>query len=49
MTLQNILLLGVLIASISTLISIIRFANKTVKIRQIWDSALDTNSLSRNR
>ena len=49
MTLHSILLLGVLVASISVLISIIRFANRTVKIRQIWDSALDTNSLSRNR
>ena len=49
MTLHNILLLGVLVTSISVLISIIRFANRTVKIRQIWDSALDTNSLSRNR
>ena len=49
MTLHNILISGAFIASFSVVFSIIRFANRTVKIRQVWESALDANSLSRNR
>ncbi len=48
MTLQNILLLGT-IASAGLFIQIIRFANKTVKIRKIWDTALETNKTSLHR
>lgn len=42
MTLPHILLFGAL-ASLLIMIPIIRFANRTVKIRHIWDSALDSN------
>jgi len=46
MTLQYLLLFGAL-ASVSIIIPIIRFANKTVKIREIWDTSLHTNRSSR--
>lgn len=49
MSLHTVFLLGTAVTSLAILIPIIRFANRTVKIRQIWDSALDANSLSRNR
>ncbi|VAX23059.1 hypothetical protein MNBD_IGNAVI01-2480 [hydrothermal vent metagenome] len=48
MTLQNIFLLGA-VASMGIFIQIIRFANKTVKIRKIWDSALESNRTFPNR
>jgi len=46
MTLPHIFLLGAL-ASVSVIIPVIRFANKTVKIRQLWDTALDANRFGR--
>ena len=49
MSLHTIFLFGAVVTTVAILIPIIRFANRTVKIRQIWDSALDANSLSRNR
>lgn len=48
MTLHNIFLLGA-VASMGVIIQIIRFANKTVKIRKIWDSVLETNRTFPNR
>ncbi len=48
MTLHNILLLGT-VAFLGVIIPIIRFANRTVKIREIWDSALESNKSSLNR
>ena len=49
MTLQNILLFAAIATVIASLTSIIRFANRTVKIRSIWDSALETNRVSKIR
>ncbi len=49
MTLQNILLFAAIATVIASISSIIRFANRTVKIRNIWDSALETNRVSKIR
>ncbi|MEN8192942.1 MAG: hypothetical protein ABFS12_09000 [Bacteroidota bacterium] len=47
MTLPHILLLGTA-TSMVVLVRIIQFANKTVKIREMWETALEANKLGRN-
>lgn len=49
MTLQNILLFTASAAVVSSIFSIIRFANRTVKIRSMWENALEMNRVSKAR